>query len=266
MTASSERIVAVHGQRLNVALDGPNGAPWLVFSNSLATNLHLWDSQIEAFAGRWRVVRYDYRGHGASAPSTDAVCDVSILAADLLAVIDTVGASRVHHVGVSMGSVAGLAAARQAPERFASLVLCNARLRSTESSAADLERRAQLARSHGMEALVVPTLYKWFGGARLPLDDGVRQLVADMIVNTRPADFAAYATGLASYALEDCLADLPVPITLLAGSDDGTIGRVFRALSERHPRTKCLLLDGAGHLPNIQVPAQFNSALAQLLS
>ncbi len=260
-----ERSITVRGQQLRIALDGPAGAPWLVLSNSLATDLRLWDRQVAALADRWRILRYDFRGHGGSAPSVDPLCDVNILASDLLGLIDALGAGRVHHVGVSMGAVAGVAAALQSPDRFAGLVVCNSRLRSTQGSAADLERRAQRARRDGMAALVELTLQKWFGNARLPLPVDVRELVTDMIANTKAADFAAYALGMASYQLEDRIAELPMPMHLLAGGDDGTIGDEFQALSARHPKIGCVLLEGAGHLPNLHVSTEFNSVLARLI-
>jgi 3-oxoadipate enol-lactonase len=266
MTSQVERDVSIRGQQLHVRLDGREDAPWLVFSNSLATDLHLWDAQIEAFANDWRIFRYDYRGHGASAASIDPVCDVDVLANDLLGVIDLIGAKQVCHVGVSMGSVAGAAAAIRMPEKFSSLVVCNSRLRSTESSAADLKRRADIAFDSGMHALVEPTLQKWFGQAQLPLGPAARQQIADMIANTRPGDFAAYARGMGKYDLEEPMAALPISISLLAGSDDGTIQADFLALSVRHPKMRCISIRGAGHLPNIQAATEFNSVLAHIIS
>ena len=265
MTSTTERTANVRGQQLRVRLDGREGAPWLMFSNSLATDLHLWDAQIESLATNWHILRYDYRGHGTSAASIDPICDVNVLADDLLGVIDSVGAERVCHVGVSMGSVAGAAAAIRMPEKFVSLVVCNSRLRSTESSASDLRRRAEIALRSGMQALVEPTLQKWFGRARLPFDGAPRKQVADMIANTRPTDFAAYSKGMGNYDLEDRLAALPVKVALLAGSDDGTIQDDFLALSNRHPKMRRTLIDGAGHLPNMQAPTDFNAALASLI-
>jgi 3-oxoadipate enol-lactonase len=265
MASTVERTANIRGQQLHIRLDGREGAPWLIFSNSLATDLHLWDSQIGPLANNWRILRYDYRGHGASAASIDPICDVNVLADDLLGVIDSIGATRVCHVGVSMGSVAGAAAAIRMREKFASLVVCNSRLRSTESSSADLRRRAEIALHSGMQELVEPTLQKWFGQARLPFDRPARQQVANMIASTRPTDFAAYAKGMGNYDLEDRMAALPVKLALLAGSDDGTIQDEFRALSVRHPKMRCILIEGAGHLPNIQVPTEFNAALAHLI-
>src|ERR1700752_4196197 len=110
-SASDTRLIDVGGQSLYVALDGPFNAPWLVFSNSLATNLHLWGPQVDALARNWRILRYDYRGHGGSGPSVTSICTVNELKRDLLGLMDFLGIDQAHPVGVSMGSVAGAAAA-----------------------------------------------------------------------------------------------------------------------------------------------------------
>lgn len=266
MAVLAERTIDVRGQLLRVAVEGPDGAPWLAFSNSLATDLHLWDDQVDALASDWQLLRYDFRGHGGSAPSIDRVCDVNVLADDLLAVIEAVGATRVHHVGVSMGALAGLAAALRSPDRFASLIVCNARLRATANSASDLARRADLALEHGMAALVELTLEKWFGGARLPLNDRARERVAGMIAATHGASFAAYARGMRDYDLEQHIGAMPMPVHLFAGTDDGTVARDFQAISARYSNVTCTLFAGAGHLPNVHAPSEFNVALAKLLS
>jgi 3-oxoadipate enol-lactonase len=264
MIQSGRQTIDVRGQKLNVAIDGTRDAPWLVFSNSLATDLHLWDPQIPVLAKDWSILRYDFRGHGRSGASIDSICDVNVLANDLLALLDYHGAERVCHVGVSMGAVAGVAAAIKSPSRFASLVVCNSRLRSNDESQASLDDRARRALDHGMQSLVDLTLEKWFGRARLSLADKVRNQIASMIENTRASDFAAYARGMAHYDLEDEMINLGVPISLLAGTDDGSIKYDFLALRERAPAIRCVFIEGAGHLPNVHAIDDFNAKLLSL--
>jgi 3-oxoadipate enol-lactonase len=262
---SDQRLVEVCGQKLRISLDGRRDAPWLVFSNSLATDLHLWEFQAEAFANEWRIIRYDYRGHGGSPPSIDPICGISELSRDLLGVMDAVDAGQVHHVGVSMGSLAGVAAAIEQPQRFRFLMVCNCRLRSSVASATDLGSRARCAIEDGMEALVEPTLQKWFGRSRLPFDGSVRRKIASMIAGTRAADFAAYAMGMQAYDLDKGLRGLPIPVSMLAGSDYGEIADDLRRLSEDSPNITWTSIIGAGHLPNIQAVEQFNSELARFV-
>lgn len=158
---------------------------------------------------------------------------------DLLAVLDSVGADRVHYVGVSMGALAGLAAASRAPERFTSVVVCNSRLRPSAEASADLAKRGQCAIENGMQALVDVTLQKWFGRARLPLPDSTLRNVAAMIASTRAAGFAAYACSLRSYDLKSLATTLLIPILLIAGSDDGTVALRVRR-NRRHSRPSAI--------------------------
>jgi 3-oxoadipate enol-lactonase len=255
-----------HPPLLHYTVDGREGAPWLVFSNSLATDLTLWDEQVGALADDWRILRYDLRGHGGSPHSPIARHDLQVLAGDLLSVMDAAGAERAVHVGVSIGALAGLAAARAAPRRFTALVCCNARCKSTPQAAADLAGRADLALREGMTALVAQTLEKWFGIARLPLRDDRRAKIAAMIAATGAADFAAYALGMQSYDLDEAVGEMPLPMLLLAGRDEGTIPSHFEALSKRYPALAFVKIDGAGHLPNVHAPAAFNEQLTTFLA
>jgi len=261
MTAGREHRVPVAGGHLRIRVDGPLGAPWLVFSNSLATDLTLWDPQVAAFALRYRMLRWDYRGHGGSDPATAAI-GPDALAADLLAVMDAAGVEHACHVGTSMGALAGLAAAARAPRRLGRVVLCGARLASSPSAAADLARRADLASAEGMAALVEPTLARWFGASKPA--PALRERIAAMIRATDPASFAAHARGMGTYDLRPALDALRVPVLLLAGSGDTGIAAAFEAAAD-HAHLHCRVIDGAGHLPNAEAAEATSRALAEFL-
>lgn len=251
---------------LRIAIDGPEGAPWIVFSNSLATDLSLWDPQVEAFAPRWRLLRYDYHGHGGSAPAAVDRCGTDRLAADLLAVMDAAGAAVAVHVGVSMGSLAGIAAALESPRRFRGLVIGNARLKSSPATADSLERRAALAMAQDMDALVAPTLSKWFAGSALAPRAALCERIAAMIRAVDAKSYAAYARGTQDYDLESRMGHIAMPTLLLAGTCDGGVDREFDAIARRHPRMCFAAVEGAGHLPGVQAPARFNSVLRDFLA
>src|SRR3546814_6027955 len=87
--------------RLHYRVDGDSG-PWLTFCNSLGTDLHMWDRQAEALSGKFRVLRYDRRGHGEStaAPAPYSMAD---LGGDVLALLDALRIERTHFCGLSIG-------------------------------------------------------------------------------------------------------------------------------------------------------------------
>ena len=112
------------GTRLFHRFDGSPQRPVLVLSNSLGSDLRMWDAQVPAFAERFRVLRYDSRGHGQSAvpPGPYRIED---LGRDLLALLDALGLERVHFCGLSKGGMVGMWLAVNAPDRVERLVLCN---------------------------------------------------------------------------------------------------------------------------------------------
>lgn len=140
-------------------LAGPGDAPVVVLSNSLATTLAMWDGNVPALVGRYRVVRYDMRGHGRS-PVPDGPSTLADLGGDLLALLDRLGIERAHLVGVSIGGMVSLWTAANAPERVASLVPC---FTSAQLGPPELwQERAALALAEGTEALADATMARWF--------------------------------------------------------------------------------------------------------
>jgi pimeloyl-ACP methyl ester carboxylesterase len=103
-------------------LEGPDGAPVVMFANSLGTTLEMWDAQTAALGGRYRVLRFDPRGHGRS-PSPSGPYTVGELADDALALLDRLGIERVMFCGLSLGGAIGMTLALRAPERLERLVL-----------------------------------------------------------------------------------------------------------------------------------------------
>jgi pimeloyl-ACP methyl ester carboxylesterase len=109
---------------LNYQLEGPADAPVLLLSNSLGTDLGMWDTQMPAFTEHFRVLRYDTRGHGQSQVSA-GFYSIEQLGRDVLALLDHLDIARVHFCGLSMGGLIGQWLGIHAGERLDKLVLCN---------------------------------------------------------------------------------------------------------------------------------------------
>src|SRR5215469_10608528 len=109
---------------INVEVAGPADAPVLMMSNSLGTDLHMWDPQAGAFAREFRLVRYDRRGHGQSGVPKGPYT-MERLGRDALAVMDALGLDKVHWCGLSMGGMVGMWLGAQAPRRINKLILSN---------------------------------------------------------------------------------------------------------------------------------------------
>ncbi|MDN5861203.1 MAG: alpha/beta fold hydrolase, partial [Pseudonocardia sp.] len=103
--------------------EGPRDAPVLVLSGSLGSTVEMWRPQVAALAGRFRIVRFDHRGHGRS-PVPQGPYRIADLAGDALALLDRLGLGRVAWCGLSMGGMVGMYLGSEAPQRLTSLVLC----------------------------------------------------------------------------------------------------------------------------------------------
>lgn len=145
--------------RLHYRLDGTEGRPWLTFCNSLGTDLHLWDVQIEAFAPHYRILRYDRRGHGDSEtpPGPYSVAD---LGQDVLALWDALEIAQSDFCGLSIGGLTGQWLGLHVPHRLRRLVVCATAKKI--GSAATWESRIEQVRSEGLPVLIDATLQRWF--------------------------------------------------------------------------------------------------------
>ena len=262
---ATDCVVAVGGLGLRCRVDGQAGAPWLVFSNSLMTDLTLWDAQVHALAGRFRILRYDQRGHGGSAvPPAD--CTFDALADDLAGLLDHFGVATATVVGVSMGGVTALALAARHPGRVARVAACDCQPASTPAGGAAWDERIAMAQAGGMAALVEPTVARWFRPETIQQDPPALRQVRVGIGATPLNGFIRAARALQHYDLRAALPALRCPAAFIAGAEDGMLPAVMRATADSCPHATFTAIPDAGHLPNVEQPAPFNAALSALLA
>src|SRR3989442_733924 len=152
--------IKANGISINYQVDGPDGAPWLVLSNSLATNLAMWDDEARELGRAFRVLPYDQRGHGTTeAPAGRYTFE--LLIADALALMDALAIKRAHFGGLSMGGATALGLAQKHPDRLDRVIVCDSSCQSTPTSSQQWEERLVVAQARGMKALVEPTLPRW---------------------------------------------------------------------------------------------------------
>ena len=251
-----------NGITLNYQVDGPEGAPWVVFSNSLATDLSMWDEQAAALKKSFRVLRYDQRGHGGT-EATGGRYNFDLLVADVIGLFDALSIRKAHFVGISMGGMTGLALAQKHPDRVESLAPCDCGPASTPASAQQWEERIAIAEKDGMEPLAMATAKRWFP-PEFPESSPAFQKALDMIRKTPAKGFIGCAGALANYDLKPGLPNINVPTLLIVGSKDATVPGM-KAINAAVPGSKLVELEGAGHLSSLEQPDAFNAALQQFL-
>ncbi|MCR0984464.1 alpha/beta fold hydrolase [Roseomonas populi] len=257
--------VRANGLRFHCRLDGPEGAPWMVFSNSLVTNLSVWDAQVAAFAGRYRILRYDQRGHGGTeVPAEPASFEV--LAEDAAALMAHFGARAAVFAGVSMGAATALLLAARHPGLVSAVIASDGQAATAPGGAQAWQERIDLAREKGMETFADATVKRWFSPASIEAGNPAIAPVRKMITTTPEAGFVACARALQSYDLRAELPALRQPMLLVAGEADGAMPKTMRGMAEVIPDSHFVEIPAAGHLPCIEAPGPFNAAMEGFLA
>ena len=256
--------VTANGIRIHYTLNGPAAAPAVTLSHSLATTLAMWEPQVRVLAERYRIVRFDTRGHG----GTDAPpgpYTLAMLAADALALLDALGIQRTHFVGLSMGGATALALAELHPDRLDRVVVCDSPCMSTPAGAQQWEERIATASKGGMEALVDSTLARWFPQETLAAKPAHVERVRAMILSTPVEGFIGGAAALSDHDYNAAVATVTRPVLFIAGSKDGVTPAAMQDMQKRLPGSRYVELEGAGHISNLDRPAEFTRAVREFI-
>ena len=257
--------INVDGVRFNTRVDGPEGAPWLTFSNSLATDLGLWDAQAVLLEDRFRILRYDTRGHGQSG-ATPPPYDFARLEADVIGLWDAMGIARSHYIGLSLGGSTGIGLAINHTDRLLSLAACDCRVTSPPAFQQAWGGRIEIALESGMDGLVEGTMTRWFTGPTLEADPPALEKIREMIRTTSVDGFVGCANALQGVEYLDAMASINCPTLFLVGeADPAATPELAGDMHARVEGSHYVELSGAAHISNIEKEAAFNDALAGFL-
>jgi 3-oxoadipate enol-lactonase len=249
--------------RLHYRFDGPADAPVVMLSNSLGTEYAMWDLQTPALAAKYRVLRYDSRGHGQStvAPSPYTI---ERLARDALGLIDALAIERVRFCGLSMGGMVGQWLGVRAPQRLAKLVLCNTAARIGPPEV--WNTRIENVRNGGMAAIVDAVLARWFTPAFHAGSPDAVERTRTMLLRAPPDGYIACCEAIRDMDHRDAIARVAAPTLVIAGTHDiSTPPADGRFLAERIGNAQYVELPAA-HLSNIEAAPAFTQALIGFLS
>jgi 3-oxoadipate enol-lactonase len=257
--------VKANGININYTVEGREGAPWLVFSNSLCTTTAMWDGQAAAFKSKYHVLRYDQRGHGGTdAPSGRYPFDT--LVADALALLDALSIPRAHFAGLSMGAATALGLAQQHPERLDRVIVCDSACMSTPASAQQWEERIAVAQKQGMEAAVQSTIARWFPPETIAKNPPYLDVLREMIRTTPVAGYIGCCAALGNHNYNTKVETVTRPVLFLVGEKDGTAPAAMKDMHQRLKGSRYVELAGAGHISNMDRPAEFNRAVEEFLA
>lgn len=237
---------------LHHTLNGPPDAPVVVLSNSLGTSYEMWAPQYPALSTRFRVLRYDQRGHGGSA-ATPGPYDFSQLGGDVLDLMDRLEIERASLCGVSMGGMTGIWLAANASERIDRLVLC---CTSAYLPPRDMWlERAATARAEGMAPLVEPAIGRWFTPEFAESGSPVVRRTRAILAATQPEGYASCSEAIGGMDLRDALPSITAPALVISASDDpATPPDHGRLIADAIPGARFELIEGARHLASLERP------------
>ncbi|HEX2181963.1 MAG TPA: 3-oxoadipate enol-lactonase [Rubrobacteraceae bacterium] len=241
---------------LHHILEGPEYAPVLVMANSLGTTLRMWDEQASALRERFRVLRYDHRGHGGS-PVPPGPYAIEDLGRDALALLEGLGVERFSWCGLSIGGMVGMWLASEAPERVESLVLCctSARLGPREL----WDERIRVARGEGMDALVESVVARWFTPDFFSREPEKVEKASRMLRETDPEGYAGCCAAIREMDLRDRLGQIQAPTLIISAADDpATPPEHGELIRNSIPGAGFEVIPNASHLANMERPEAVN--------
>ena len=249
------------GVRLHFEVSGPDDGPVVVFSNSLGTTLHLWDPILPLLPKGLRIIRYDMRGHGQS-DVPDGPYTMGQLVSDAEAVCDAVDVKDAMFVGLSVGGMIAQGLAVKRPDIIRALVLSNTAAKIWNPQL--WQDRIATVKSKGLPAMSDEIMKRWFGS-----DFYGTPAIAPwqaMLAATQTQGYTGVCAAIAGTDFYTPTSGLRLPTLGIAGSEDGsTPPDLVRETVDLIPGSQFALMRKAGHLPCVEMPADYAALLTKFM-
>jgi 3-oxoadipate enol-lactonase len=256
------------GRTVAYDLIGPDTAPVVCMTHSLASDSGMWAEQVPALlrAG-FRVLRVDMRGHGGSAPVAGDYT-MSELAWDVAETLDVLGIQRVHFIGLSIGGMLGQAFALEHHAKLASAMWCDTLPASPAGASEVWQQRVDTVRNaNSLVPLADPTIERWLTDAVKTQRSGRWKQIRDTIIGTTPQGYLGCVAAIRNFNFLDRLPMLRVPVLVVCGADDaGTPATENKRIASVIPGARYEEIANARHFPNVEHPDTFNRIMVEWLN
>ena len=258
-------MIETNGIRMNYELSGAKQAPVIVLSHSLACSSMMWRPQLDMLASRFRVLRFDTRGHGDS-QVPPGFYTLAQLVDDAIGILDGLGIERVHWVGLSMGGMIGQGLAIGHPDRLESLVLADTAAIIPDEAQPVWQERIDAVRNDGMPAVAESTLERWFTPSYLKQKQPEVDQIRQQILATPVDGYIGCSEAIRRLNYLTRLDAIQTPTLIMVGADDpGTPVAASEAMHVRIKGSNLVVLPAAAHLSNIEQTEVFNTNLMEHL-
>jgi len=258
--------IHAHGITMHYELEGPESAPVVTLSHSLATDLSMWDPQTAVLkTSGFRVLRYDTRGHGGT-DAPDGPYTLEQLAEDVRALLQGLGIPKTHFLGLSMGGMIAQVFALNHPDMIRSPILCDTSSRIPEEALPVWEERIRTAKQQGMAPHVEPTMERWFTASFRRRPSPVLDRIRRMILGTPANGYIGCSQAIMGLNLTERLEKIALPTLIVVGEEDpGTPVSASRAIHHKIKDSELVILASAAHLSSIEQERAFNAAVLGFL-
>ncbi len=248
----------LNGVTLNYQAFGDAAKPALVLSNSLGTNLNMWQSQVEFFKENFYVICYDTRGHGASSTPAGPYT-IAQLGQDVINLLDHLKIEKASFCGISMGGLVGQWLAINKAERFNKVIICNTAAKIGQEQA--WLERAALVRENGLEQIAATAASRWFTDGFIQANpDLVAALSQDLAAGCN-LGYANCCEALATEDLREKITTIAIPLLVVAGQQDPVTTLADAKFIVNKVAHSQLFEINASHISNIEQPDAFNQAV-----
>ena len=257
-----------NGHYLNVKTEGDNANPTIIFSNSLGSDLNMWEPQVNFFKNNFHIVRYDKRGHGLSS-DIKGPYSFDILEEDVIKIMNDLNIEKSHFVGLSMGGMTSLGLGLKYADRFNKLICCAARADMPPPAIEAWDQRISIVKEKGTEALIEGSIERWFSeGFRF--DDANKETLnktSNMIKNTSDNGYIGSCEAIKGLNYLKDLSNLTKDFLYVAGESD--IGAPALHMEEMHhltPNSKYICIPQVAHVFNLENPEETNKIISDFLN
>jgi 3-oxoadipate enol-lactonase len=255
-------MIDADGCPINVEVAGRDGAPVLMLSNSLGTNLHMWDDQAGEWAKHFRLVRYDRRGHGKSG-SPPGPYSMERFGRDVLAILDALKVKKTSWCGLSMGGMVGQWLGANAPDRIDKLILSNTNYYYADK--APWADRIKFVREKGLAGLVDPNMDRWFTKAFRERAPQAIARMKEMFLATNAGGYVASCEAIRDMDFRSSNPRIAAPTLVIVGKQDpATPPSAGEAIAQQIKGAKLAALDAA-HISNMEQPKLYTETVLNFL-
>jgi 3-oxoadipate enol-lactonase len=233
-----------------------------MLSNSLGTNVHMWDDQAREFAKHFRLIRYDRRGHGRSTVPAGPY-SMERFGKDVIAILDALKIEKTNWCGLSMGGMVGQWLGANAPNRVNKLILSNTSSYYPDKS--PWNERIAFVREKGLAGLVDANMQRWFTeGFRAKHPEVIERMKA-IFTGTDPKGYIACCEAIRDMDFRDSNPRIKAPTMVIVGAQDpATPPAAGEAIAKAIPGAKVATIDAA-HIANMEQPQIYTSTVLEFL-